>query len=149
MIIENKVKLEVPINRAFDFISKFENIPLWNYYVLNVRKDKGSEGKLYHQIRKTDQQTFKVVEELKPNKIKIETTNQSGIQFSRIFQIKENNKYECILHDHFEMDLGKPQFMQRFLQPQIKKAVKENLLKLKVLLEQGSVVLQDGRNSYL
>lgn len=121
------------INKAFDFISKFENIPLWNYYVINVWKDKDAEGKIYHQIRKTDHQTFKIVEESKPNKIKIETINQGGIQFSRIFQIRENNENGCILDDHFEINLGKPQFVQRNFQPQIKKAVKENLLKLKEL----------------
>jgi hypothetical protein len=47
------------------------------------------------------------------------------------------------------MDLGKPQFIQKIFEPQIKKGVKENLFKLKQLLEDGSTVLQDGRKSYL
>ena len=149
MTIINKLKLDVPVDRVFNFLSEFENIPLWNYYVLKVWRDKDADGKLYHQIRKTDQQTFKVVEESKPNKIKIETTNQKGLRFSRIFLIKASNENECILDDRIEMYLDKPQLIQKIFKPQIKKAVGENLYKLKQLLEQGSTVLQDGRKSYL
>lgn len=149
MNFNNKIKLDAPVDVVFDFISKFENIPLWNYYVINVWQDMDAEGKFYHQIRKNDQQTFKVVEESKPNKIKIETTNRKGIRFSRIFQIEQISKNECILEDHFEMDLGNPKFIQNIFKPQIKKALEENLLKLKQLLEQGFTVLQNGRQSYL
>lgn len=149
MYICNNVELDVPVDKAFDFVSEFENIPLWNYFVINVRKEQSREGAVYHQIRKIDQQTFKVVEELRPNRIKVETTNLKGIQFSRIFQFREYNGRGCILEDHFEIDLGKPQFIQSLFKSQIKKSVKENLLKLKQLLEQGSTVLQDGRKSYL
>ena len=98
MFLYNEIKLDAPVNLVFDFLSKFKNIPLWNYYVMNVWQDIGEQGTLYHQIRKNDQQTFKVVEESKPN---------------------------------------------------IKKAVEENLLKLKQLLENGFTVLQDGRESNL
>jgi len=149
MTITNKLKLDVPVDRVFDFLSEFENICLWNYYVLKVWRDKDVDGKFLQQIRKTDQQTFKVVEESKPNKIKIETTNQKGLRFSRIFQIKASSENECILDDHIEMYIGKPQFIQKIFKPQVEKAVGENLYKLKQLLEQGSTVLQDGRKSYL
>lgn len=149
MYIKNSIKLGVSVDMAFDFLAEFENIPLWNYYVTEVRKDKNEEDELYHQIRRTDQQSFKVVEKSKPNRIKIQTINKKGIQFSRIFEIREINENGCILDDHFEMDLGKPQFIQKIFKPQIKNGVKKNLLKLKQLLEQGSTVLQDGRQSYL
>ena len=149
MFLYNEIKLDAPVNLVFDFLSKFENIPLWNYYVMNVWQDNGEQGTLYHQIRKNDQQTFIVVEESKPNRIKIETTNQKGIRFSRLFQIKQISKDECVLEDHFEMDLRQPKFIQNIFKPNIKKAVEENLLKLKQLLENGVTVLQDGRKSYL
>jgi uncharacterized membrane protein len=149
MFISNKIDLNVPVEKVYDFIADFENIPRWNYYVVKVQKLERKDGKHYRQTRKEDRQTFRVVQETRPEKIKIETTSANGIQFSREFLLLDNQRDGCVLEDHFYLDLDKPVIVQRIFKPRIKQAVRNNLRKLKQLLEQGSVVLQDGRTSYL
>ena len=34
---ENTVYIDRPVDEVFAFLSDFENIPKWNYYVLEVR----------------------------------------------------------------------------------------------------------------
>ena len=58
---ENTVYIDRPIGEVFSFLSDFENIPKWNYYVLEVRQRSESPigiGTTYHQVRKTDEQVF-------------------------------------------------------------------------------------------
>ena len=38
MEFENTIVIKKPIKEVFAFISNFENIPKWNYYVLEVKK---------------------------------------------------------------------------------------------------------------
>jgi len=58
---ENTVYIDRPVDEVFSFLSDFENIPKWNYYVLEVRQRSESPigiGTTYHQVRKTDEQVF-------------------------------------------------------------------------------------------
>ena len=58
---ENIVYIDRPIGEVFAFLSDFENIPKWNYYVLDVRQRSESPigvGTTYHQVRKTDNRCF-------------------------------------------------------------------------------------------
>ena len=49
---ENAVDVDRPIDEVFAFLSDFENIPKWNYYVLEVRQLSESPiGKLGHRVR--------------------------------------------------------------------------------------------------
>jgi hypothetical protein len=41
MEFENTIVIKKPIKEVFAFISNFENIPKWNYYVLEVKKMRG------------------------------------------------------------------------------------------------------------
>jgi hypothetical protein len=53
---ENTIPIDRPIDEVFAFLSDFENIPKWNYYVLEVRQLSESPigiGTTYHQERKT------------------------------------------------------------------------------------------------
>jgi uncharacterized membrane protein len=34
---ENTIHIDRPVNEVFELLSDFENIPKWNYYVLEVR----------------------------------------------------------------------------------------------------------------
>jgi hypothetical protein len=90
---------------------------------------------------------FEVLENECPHKIKVATVEGSGIQFKRLFQLRETQHSSCILTDQFELDLGISRVLQQIFSVKIKRAVKENLGKLKELIETGQTVLQDGRVS--
>jgi uncharacterized membrane protein len=66
---ENTILIDRPVEEVFTFLSDFENIPKWNYYVLEVRQLSESPigvGTTYHQVRKSDEQDFRIIE-LEPN----------------------------------------------------------------------------------
>jgi uncharacterized membrane protein len=49
---ENTVYIDRPIDVVFTFLSDFENIPKWNYYVLDIKQLSESPigiGTTYHQ----------------------------------------------------------------------------------------------------
>jgi uncharacterized membrane protein len=53
----NKLEIKRPISEIFHFLSNFENMPKWNYFVVNVKKI--SDGPIgintaFKQTRKTD-----------------------------------------------------------------------------------------------
>lgn len=55
---ENTIRIDRPVDEVFAFLPDFENIPKWNYYVLEVRQLSESPigiGTTYHQVRKTDE----------------------------------------------------------------------------------------------
>jgi hypothetical protein len=144
---ENEIEIKRPLSEVFEFLIQFENIPLWNYYVLEVRKVSGasSDGEsVYHQLRENDEQYFRVKEIVPLEKIAIETLHESSIAFERtmIFHVGKN---VTRIKDKWKLTLGKPKFIEFLAQIKIRHAVSENLQKLKCLLETGSVRLQDGR----
>ena len=62
---QNRISVNRPAEEVFEFLSEFENIPKWNYYVRSVGKvSDGPTGKgtVYHQVRRDDSQTFEIVE---------------------------------------------------------------------------------------
>src|SRR5690606_14922848 len=62
---ENTVYIDRPIADVFAFLADLENLPQWNYYVLNVRKQSDGPvgvGTTYHQVRKTDEQDLCITE---------------------------------------------------------------------------------------
>ena len=148
--IENRIKINKSRELVFNFLSDLENIPLWNYFVNDVRKISSDDDKtFYHQVRQNDSQTIEVQKQHFPDYIMIKTTNEEKIRFTRIFNLNEDNNGNCILEDYFEIDLGYPRILQEVFNLKIKKAVKENLVRLKDLLEFKITVLQDGRVSKL
>lgn len=150
-ILENRITINKPLNEVYDFIYDFKNIPRWNYYVEKVTEipENGSDKKIYHQVRKNDEQTFVITESEFPALIKIETLNKTGIRFKRFFTFKASGPGKCIINDHFEVDFRIPEWMSGLAKNKMKKAVQENLFKLKELLEAGETVLQNGKLSIL
>lgn len=146
VLIQNYITINKSRELVFDFLSSFENIPLWNYYVKEVRL---LSSKKYQQIRKNDIQEFVITDEDYPNQITIETSNNSNIRFKRKFTFLEELSGTCYLEDTFEIDLGHPQIVQQLFKNKIRKAVEINLRKLKELLETGVTYLPDGRISKL
>jgi uncharacterized membrane protein len=144
---ENTIAIERPIDEVFAFLSDFENIPKWNYYVLEVRQLSESPigiGTTYHQLRKTDQQDFRIIEFEANHRVAVKTLPQSSPSFERRFTLYEEGETTRI-RDQWKLDTGRPALLERLARGRVKSAVSENLSKLKELLQEGRVVLQDGR----
>jgi uncharacterized membrane protein len=144
---ENTIRIGRRIDEVFAFLSDFENIPKWNYYVLEVRQLSESPrgtGTTYHQVRKTDQQDFRIIEFEPDHTVTVKTLPQSSPSFERRFTLYEEGDTTWV-RDEWKLDTGRPAVLERLARGRIKSAVAENLAKLKELLEEGRVVLQDGR----
>jgi hypothetical protein len=101
-------------------------------------------GTTYHQVRKTDQQDFRIIEFEPDHTVTVKTLPQSSPSFERRFTLYEEGDTTRI-RDAWKLDTGRPAVLERLARGRIKSAVAENLAKLKELLEEGRVVLQDGR----
>jgi uncharacterized membrane protein len=145
---ENTIAIDRPIEVVFAFLSDFENIPKWNYYVLEVRQLSERPigiGTTYHQVRKTDQQDLRIIEFEPDHTVAVKTLPHSSPSFERKFTLYEEGDATHI-RDQWKLDTGRPAVIERLARGRVKSAVAENLAKLKELLEEGRVILQDGRH---
>jgi uncharacterized membrane protein len=143
---ENIIYIDRPVDEVFAFLSDFENIPKWNYYVLEVRQLSESPigvGTTYHQVRKTDEQDFRIIEFAPDHMVAVKTLPQSSPGLEMRFTLYEEGN-TTRLRDEWKLDTGSPAILERLALRRVKSAVAENLAKLKKLLEEGRVVLQDG-----
>src|SRR5882724_11211641 len=148
MEILNEIIIERPIEEVFNFLSNFENMPKWNYYVLTVNKTTNGEiriGTIFHQVRKNDAQDLKVIEFEFPKIVAIATLppERHLIMRFRLFQESLFTRIE----DAWKVKIS--WVVAFFVKHQIKSAVSDNLKKLKTLMEKGEVTLQDGRVTHL
>jgi uncharacterized membrane protein len=144
---ENTIRNDRPIEEVFAFLSDFENIPKWNYYVLEVRQLSESPrgiGTTYHQVRKTDEQDFRIIEFEPSHTVAVKTLPQSSPSLEMRFTLYEEGDTTRV-RDEWKLDTGRLALLERLTGGRVKSAVAENLAKLKELLEEGRVVLQDGR----
>lgn len=144
---ELTINIKRSTSDVFAFVADLENVPKWNYFVIDVRKT--SEGPLgvgttYHQTRKTDNQDLRVAGFEKDRSVTVETIPPSKLEFSRRIEFSEENGM-TLLMDRWQLDTGHPAFLQKLAAGRVKSGVKENLGKLKELLETGRTTLQDGR----
>jgi uncharacterized membrane protein len=145
---ENTIPIDRPIDEVFAFLSDFENIPKWNYYVLEVSQLSESPigtGTTYHQVRKTDEQVFRIIEFEPNNTVAVKTLPKSSPSFERRFALYMRRGDTTRIRDQWKLDTGRPALLERLARGRVKSAVSENLTKLKELLQEGRVVLQDGR----
>lgn len=146
---ENEIVIERPLAEVFGFVADFENVPKWNYYVQRVRKTSAGPmgvGTTYHQVRKSDEQAFRVTTYEEGKRVVVETLPGSEPAFTMDFRFEAaNDGGETRLLDAWELDTGRPRLLERLAAGQIRRAVRDNLEKLKQLLENGRVTLQDGR----
>jgi uncharacterized membrane protein len=144
---ENTIRIDRPVDEVFAYLSDFENIPKWNYFVLEVSQRTDSPigvGTTYHQVRKTDEQDFRITE-FEPNyMVAVKTLPQSSPGFERRFTLYEDGNTTRI-RDEWKLDTGRSAILERLAGGRVKSAVAENLAKLKELLQEGRAVLQDGR----
>lgn len=148
---DNAIRINRPIAEVFAFLSDLENIPKWNYYVLKViklTKDPTGVGSVYHQVRKTDEQDLLIVEFIQNRKIVVKTLPRSSPDFEMTLTLQQEGS-ATLLQDEWRLDSGLPAAIEWLGSGKVKSAVAENLAKLKELLEDGQIVLQDGRQAKL
>lgn len=148
---EKTICIDHPIAEVFAFLSDLENIPKWNYYVVRVTKLSNGPigiGTTYHQVRKTDEQDLRITELDQNRKIAVKTLPQLSPSLEMTLTIYEEGNITRI-RDEWRLDSGWPAPLEWLGAGRIKSAVAENLAKLKELLEEGQVVLQDGRQAVL
>jgi uncharacterized membrane protein len=148
---ENSISIDRPADQVFSFLSDFENLPKWNYFVLEVSQLSDGPvgiGTRYHQVRKTDEQHFRIVE-FEPNqRLAVKTSPESSPQLEMRFTLEPEGA-RTHLKDEWKLDTGRPALLEKLAAGRIRSAVAENLSKLKQLMEEGSVTLQDGRQMRL
>lgn len=149
--IENTIHIRQPLEDVFRFLADLENLPRWNYFVTQVRKLSNGPvgiGTTYHQIRKTDEQTLQIMELEPQRKISVKTISTSfpRLEMELIFEGRDSG---TLVTDRWKLETGKPGILEKLATNQVRSAVHENLTKLKELLEEGRVILQDGRSSSL
>ena len=146
---DNTIRINRPIAEVFAFLSDLENLPKWNYFVLKVTKLSNGPigiGSEYHQIRKTDEQDLRITELDQNQKIVVKTLPQSSLNLEMTLTFQDAGN-ATLVGDKWRLDSGLPAAIEWLGAGRIKSAVAENLAKLKHLLEEGRVVLQDGRQS--
>jgi uncharacterized membrane protein len=149
--VDNTIRIDRPIAEVFAFLSDLENLPKWNYYVLKVTKLSNGPigiGSVYHQIRKTDEQDLRIAELDRNHKIMVKTLPPSSPNLEMTLTLQEDGN-ATLLRDEWRLDSGLPAPIEWLGSGRIKSAVAENLTKLKHLLEESHVVLQDGRQARL
>ncbi len=145
---ENTIVINRPIADVFALVVDLPSIPKWNYYVLSVvptSPEPGTVGSTYHQIRKDDEQDLRI-SKLEPNKsLIVETIPPSKPELRReiTFEVQGNGTR---IIDRWQLDMGVPKLLEPLAANRAKSGVRENLGKLKTLLESGKVTLQDGRS---
>lgn len=158
--------IDKPQKEVFDFLSDVTNMSLWNYYVRDVTKiseGPGGIGTLYAQRRAHDLKFYKVIERLPRQKIIIELQPPAPLQRYG-FELEDQTGGTLVKYN-WQVDLRRYKalkylpngavknwllsFAGKHVSRNIKPATEQNFLKLKTLLETGSVTLQDGRTTSL
>lgn len=146
MQFTNNVLIDRPVTEVFAFISNFENMPKWNYFVVEVANESAGGlgvGTTYRQRRKSDEQRYAITE-FDPNVRVAIRTLAPAPDLQMRFTVEPRGR-GTRLTDEWVIETGLPRWLEGIGRARISSAVRENLVKLKELLETGRVRLQDGR----
>jgi uncharacterized membrane protein len=147
MKVQNVIEIEAPVTEVFEFVADMRNTPKWNYFVTRVIQENGNgpaPGARYHQTRQTDSQRYEITHYEQGQSLTVQTLPGSSLEFNR------HLRFEPIaggtrLIDQMSLRTRYPSVLERLAVGSVRKAVGENLGKLKELLENGQTQLQDGR----
>jgi hypothetical protein len=145
----NNITIRRPIIYVFDFVSNLENLPKWNYFVLQVTKTSPgpiSAGSEFRQVRKTDQQLLRITEFDPPNALTVVSVPPSSPALTRRITFSGDNDHTQIL-DEWTLEMDIPPLLRPLGKAKVASAVRQNLSRLRELLETGATTLQDGRVS--
>jgi uncharacterized membrane protein len=148
---QNQIVIEKPVDEVFRFTADMTNIPLWNYFVREVEAtspNRNQAGATFHQVRKNDEQNLRLVDIQRNSSFTVETIPPSSPELKRKMAFEAEGDGTKII-DSWQLDMGVPKLLEPLAANRAKSGVKQNLSKLKELLETGSVVLQDGRHVFL
>ena len=151
MKFQNVIEIQAPINDVFEFVADMRNMPKWNYFVTRVTQENGDGpeiGARYHQTRKTDSQRYEIIHYEPRQSLIIKTIPGSSPMFERHLRF-ETSAIGTRLIDEMTLHTGYPGILERVVVGRTRRAVAENLGKLKELLEYGQTQLQNGRGTYL
>ena len=146
MHFTNTLIIDRPVADTFAFISDFENMPKWNYFVAETNSESPpgrGAGTIYRQRRRTDEQRF-VVTDFEPDQLVAVRTLLPARDLQMRFTFEPHGG-GTRLTDDWTLDTGLPWWLDRISASRVSSAVRDNLAKLKELLERGRVRLQDGR----
>lgn len=146
---ENSIVINQSLHDTFVFIANFENTPLWNYYVREVTQLTDGPigtGTVFHQVRKTDEQDYRIIGFERDRSITIQTTPGSTPEFTIQYEFKPGDNHTTQIITTWQLDLGLNPIVEHLAKRKVAYAVNENQGKLKELLEMGAVVLQDNRH---
>jgi hypothetical protein len=125
---------------VFEFLAQFENVPKWNYAIVETRKvSKGPVGveTIYHQVRSVpsrSEERFEVTVYNPPRHLEIQ--GQLGPFPSRLSYALDALPEGTRVTNTVELELRGPgRLLGRVAVPRVRDAVAANLRKLKEVLE--------------
>ena len=138
---ENTVMISRPIEEVFAFLSDFENVPTWNYAIIETHKVSEGPvgvGTIYQQVRSVpsrSKERFEVTAYNPPRQLEIR--GQLGPFPSRLAYALAAVPEGTRITNAVELELRGPgRLLGRVAVPRVRDAVAANLHKLKELLEQ-------------
>jgi uncharacterized protein YndB with AHSA1/START domain len=137
---ENTVMIRRPIEEVFAFLADFENIPKWNYAIVETRKVSEGPvgvGTIYQQVRSVpsrSEERFEVTAHDPPRQLEIR--GQLGPFPSRLSCTLDAVPEGTRVTNSVELELRGPgRLLGRVAVPRVRDAVAANLSKLKELLD--------------
>ena len=138
---ENTVMISRPIEEVFAFLSDFENVPTWNYAIVETHKVSEGPvgvGTIYQQVRSVpsrSKERFEVTAYNPPRQLEIR--GQLGPFPSHLAYALAAVPEGTRITNAVELELRGPgRLLGRVAVPRVRDAVAANLQKLKELLEQ-------------
>jgi uncharacterized protein YndB with AHSA1/START domain len=138
---ENTVTIRRPTAEVFAFLADFENIPKWNYAIVETHKTSQGPigvGTIYQQVRSVpsrSEERFELTAYDPPRRLAIR--GQLGPFPSRLSYALDAIPEGTRVTNSVELDLRGPgRLLGRVAVPRVRDAVAANLRKLKELLEQ-------------
>jgi uncharacterized protein YndB with AHSA1/START domain len=137
---ENTVIIRRPIEEVFGFLSQFENVPEWNYAIVETRKVSEGPvgvGTIYHQVRSVPSRSEERFEVTVYNPSRhLELRGQLGPFPSRLSYALDALPEGTRVTNTVELELRGPgRLLGRVAVPRVRDAVAANLRKLKEVLE--------------
>ena len=136
----NTVVIARPVEDVFGFLSDLEDIPKWNYAIVETRKISEGPvgvGTVYHQVRSVPSRSEDRLEitPYDPPR-QLEVRGRLGPFRSRLFYALDATPEGTRVTNTVEVELrGPSRLLGRVAVPRVREAVAANLGKLKELLE--------------
>ena len=141
----NTLVIDRPVSEVFGLVSDPENLSRWNYYVMSCTKLESGParvGSTYRMVRKSDTRVFAVIELEQDRRLVVRFQSPTPPLEMRF--IVEPTATGTRLIDEWELK-GIFGVVGGFASAGIQRAARQNLEKLKELIESGVTELQDGR----